>query len=253
VTRQAALRAAERLLSSDLTAGRDRGVDGKDGFRGVVNLDDAFLPLVANPDVLALMVALLGSNVHLLSSHLIALPSIPRGAPRSIRTHARHGWHRDMFGVADDLGPDRTPRLAIKCAYYLTAPSHEAGVTMFLPGSHLNTGEVTVPTGRIDPPGATTPTLRPCDAVLFENRTWHVGGLNTSGRTRIAVMIQYGFRWLAPVDDPAPALLARDDLTDVERQLLGARDRNADGSFAKGAGGQAVRDWWQHRIAGSPR
>ncbi|WP_244942868.1 hypothetical protein [Streptomyces inhibens] len=33
--------AALRLVATDRTAGRDRSVDGKDGFRGVVALDDA--------------------------------------------------------------------------------------------------------------------------------------------------------------------------------------------------------------------
>jgi hypothetical protein len=66
--------------------------------------------------------------------------------------------------------------------------------------------------------------LNGTDVVLFENRTWHAGGCNTSGRPRIALMIQYGYRWLAPVDDPAPDLLERSDLTDVQRQLLGAAD-----------------------------
>ncbi|GAA2969399.1 hypothetical protein GCM10010519_00660 [Streptomyces lactacystinicus] len=41
--------------------------------------------------------------------------------------------------------------------------------------------------------------------VLFENRTWHAGGLNRSGHTRLAVMMQCGYRCLNAVDDPAPA------------------------------------------------
>jgi hypothetical protein len=72
--------------------------------------------------------------------------------------------------------------------------------------------------------------------VLFENRTYHAGGLNTSGRRRLALMIQYGYRWLAPVDDPAPELLDRPGITEIQCQLLGAPDRNQDGSLAKGAG-----------------
>ena len=245
--RRDALRAAQHLLASNLTSGRDRGADGKDGFRGVVALDDAFLRLIANPAVLEPVTALLGTNLHLLSSHLIALPAIPPGAARSIRTAQRPGWHRDMYGVAADLGPSNVPRLAIKAAFYLTDPGPQAGITMFLPGSHQRLDSVTVPAGSIDPPGAVAPDLGPQDAVLFENRTWHAGGLNTGKGPRIALMLQYGYRWLAPVDDPAPALLARDDLSAIERQLLGARDRHQDGSLAKGAGGKALLQWHQDR------
>ncbi|MFV2180074.1 phytanoyl-CoA dioxygenase, partial [Actinomadura sp. LOL_011] len=94
---------------------------------------------------------------------------------------------------------------------------------------------------------AITPDLGPCDALLFENRTWHAGGLNTSGRPRLAVMMQYGYRWLAPIDDPAPHLLERPDLTDIQRQLLGRPDRNPDGSIAhESAGAEPLRSWWQH-------
>ena len=184
--RTLAHQAAERLLTSTTTAGRDRGADGKDGFRGVLNLDDTLLPLVANPPVLAAVTALLSTNIHLLSSHLIALPSLPPGTRRSIRTSERPGWHRDMYGVTDDLGPAHTPRLAIKAAYYLTDVGPETGTTMFLPGSHTDTGPITLPPGAIDPPGAVTPAIGPYDVLLFENRTWHAGGPTNPRRRRSA-------------------------------------------------------------------
>lgn len=107
---------AQRLLDSTITRGRDRGTDGKDGFRGCVGLDpDTFLPLISKPTVLRAVIDALGANVHVLSTHLIALPLIPEGATRSIRTPERAGWHRDMYGVTTDLGQHNTPRLAVKC------------------------------------------------------------------------------------------------------------------------------------------
>jgi hypothetical protein len=112
---------------------------------------------------------------------------------------------------------------------------------MFLPGSHLLTEPPHIASGAFDPLGAFTPDLGPRDAVLFENRTWHAGGINTSGHPRLALMMQYGYRWLAPVDDPATDLLQRSDLSSIERQLLGAADRAPDGSLAKGAGGAPLR------------
>lgn len=43
-------RAADELLGSNITLGRDRGADGKDGFRGCLALNPtAFLPLVDIP------------------------------------------------------------------------------------------------------------------------------------------------------------------------------------------------------------
>lgn len=245
--RERAATAAMRLLATDRTAGRDRSADGKDGFRGVVAMDEVLLPLVTNPKVLPTIVALLSENLHLMSSNLIYLPSIPPGGPRTIRIPSRHGWHRDMASAVADLGRETIPRLSIKAACYLSDITPDAGVTMFVPGSHLDTGSVTVPADAINPPGAITPDIGPLDVVLFENRTWHAGGLNTSGRPRLAVMMQYGYRWLGAIDDPAPELLERPGLDDVQRQLLGAMDRNPDGSVAhEGAGAKPLREWWQH-------
>ncbi|MGW8762450.1 phytanoyl-CoA dioxygenase family protein [Streptomyces sp. NPDC055815] len=244
--RDRAAEAAVRLLATDRTVGRDRSVDGKDGFRGVVALDDAFLPLVANPAVLPTLVGLLSPNIHLMSSNLIAMPSLP-DEQRTIRVPSRHGWHRDMSSTVADLGVEHTPRLAIKVAYFLTDPGPDAGFTMFVPSSHTRTGPVAVPQGDIDPPGAITPDIGPYDVVLFENRTWHAGGLNRSGHDRLAVMMQYGYRWLNAVDDPVPGFLDRPDLDAVERQLLGARDRNPDSSVAReGSGAHPLADWRQH-------
>lgn len=229
--------AAEELLRSDVRVGRDQGADGKDGFRGAIELDRRFSRVATLTELLEVMVELLSPNIHLLSSHLVALPSPPPGQ-RSIRVPERPGWHRDMYGVSADLGYDSTPRMAIKCAFYLTDPSPETGQTMVLPGSHLLQEPPPIPTGGIDPEGAITPDCGRCDALLFENRTWHAGGLNTSGAPRLALILQYGYRWLAPVDDP---IVIPADASPIERQLLGGRDRAADGSLAKGSGAEPLR------------
>ncbi|GAB2734905.1 phytanoyl-CoA dioxygenase family protein [Kitasatospora kifunensis] len=150
-------KASERLLASDRTAGRDRSTDGKDGFRGVVAMDDTFLPLVASPAVLPTIVGLLSPNLHLMSSNLIHMPSIPPDGTHTIRVAERHGWHRDMAAATRDLGREKTPRLSIKAAYYLSDITSDAGITMVLPGSGNDASPVTVSGGAIDPPGAITP------------------------------------------------------------------------------------------------
>lgn len=152
-----------------------------------------------------------------------------------------------MYGVTADLGFAHTPRMAIKVAHFLTPITNDCGLTMFLPGSHLLTQEPAIPDGAIDPTGAITPDLAEGDAVLFENRTWHAGGISLSGRPRIALMLQYGYRWLHPVDDPATDLMTDPTLSLIEQQLLGMPDRNEDGSLAKGAGAAPLRNWWLSR------
>lgn len=239
-----ALAAADALLASASTIGRDSGSDDMDGFRGVINHDPKFWPLLARPDVLAVVAATLGANIRLLSSHLIALPSVVGRRVRTIRVPSNPGWHRDMFGVTRDLGWAETPRLAIKCAFYLSQLEPGCGVTSLLPGSHRLTHAPEILSGDVDPAGAVVPDLQPGDVLLFENRTFHAGGINTAGHPRVAVMMQYGYRWLAPVDDPLPAddaeIFSREPLA---RQLVGGTDRAADGSMSFGAGSAAVSDW----------
>ncbi|MFE2940120.1 hypothetical protein ACFXKG_13830 [Streptomyces sp. NPDC059255] len=123
---------------------------------------------------------------------------------------------------------------------------------MFLPGSHTLTHEPAIPAGTIDPPGALTPALTEGDAVLLENRTWHAGGVNLSGHLRIALMFQYGYRWLHPVDDPATDLMTDPTTNPIVRQLLGMPDHNEDGSLAKGAGAAPLKNWRSSRLHTPP-
>lgn len=149
-----------------------------------------------------------------------------------------------MGAATRDLGVGEVPRLAIKVAYFLTPPGPDTGTTMVLPGSHRYRGHVEVPHDRIDPPGAISPDLGPRDVLLLENRIWHAGGLNISGQPRLALMMRFGYRWLAPLDTP-PVNLDRQKLSPLEQQLLcGHRDRNDDVSIASEASGAHALELW---------
>lgn len=94
-----------------LDHGRDRSVDGKDGFHGAVVLYDAFLPLVANPAVLPTLVAacchLAGAYasfsgpdaamIHPAASHT-ADETHHRDAPEAARTRVDRGGSRQPPG-----------------------------------------------------------------------------------------------------------------------------------------------------------
>jgi ectoine hydroxylase-related dioxygenase (phytanoyl-CoA dioxygenase family) len=207
-------------------------------YRGLFNLDDAFLELLAPPKVFPPMVALLSPNIHVMSSQLLyAHPNQPP------RPH-HGGWHRDVIGSSEDLGYDRTPRLAIRVGYYLSDVGDEAsGVTLFVPGSHRLKRPIPLPRGDRDPERYVRLDIRPGDAVVWENRTFHAPETNTSPNARKAVMVQYGYRWLRPVDylDHSPELLARCD--PVAHQLLSSHDLNDDGSMTRMKGSRALDEW----------
>lgn len=244
--------AGDRLCATDRTENRYRTADGQyDGFRNCIAMDDAFLPLLTNPKTVPLLVQLLGPNIHLITSHLIHKQPQPLDTPREKRNP---GWHRDVAGTVEDLGHANIPRLEIKCAYYLSdLRERNSGVTLFSPGSHLLKDRMTIPEGQPDPDNVLEPSLEPGDAVFFENRTWHAGALNLSGRVTRAVMFGYGHLWLKPFDYAVQAPSLVEKVTDdIGRQLLGAL-QDPDGRFIPGGINKPLREWCrQHGVAYRP-
>jgi ectoine hydroxylase-related dioxygenase (phytanoyl-CoA dioxygenase family) len=167
-------------------------------------------------------------------------------------THRDPGWHRDIAGVPNDLGHARIPRMEIKVAYYLTDLSEpNSGVTLMAPGSNNLKERLAIPAGQADPDNVMEAQLQPGDAVLFENRTWHAGGLNLSGRTRKAVMFGYGYRWLALQDGSSYPEDLIGKVDDIGKQLLdGLKD--AQGRFIPGGINKPLMDWAkQHQALGA--
>lgn len=249
------IEAGDCLMSSDCQWNRETMEDGWDSFRNVIATDHIFFHLLTHPKTFPLIVQILGPNIHLLSSQLIYLEAWTPGKERQIRTPDRPGWHRDIYGVPADLGHAHIPRLAIKCAFYLTDVSSEkSGMTLFSPGSHRLKSNLTISSGAIDPENVTLLTLQPGDAVFFENRTFHSGGINKSDFTRKCIMFQYGFRWLKPVDYSQQPQSLIEKCNDIQKQLLGAKpDRNHKGQIVMGLGAQPLRQWCtKHNIIYEP-
>lgn len=232
--------AAERVMSSGSPLGREDFPDeGLRTYREAILLDDGFLELLAPAKVFPLVVAILGANIQLLGSHLIYLDSAPTS--EGFVT----AWHRDRMVVRGDLGDVALPRLALKVGYYLTdARQPTAGTTLLIRGSHRFTVPIEEAIDDLDRKLAVRPALAPGDAVIFENRTWHAQGCNTSGHVRKAIMMEYGFRWLRRRMReqlyPERLLDGRDP---VVRQILGDLGPNADFTHIRGSGSPAVRDW----------
>jgi Phytanoyl-CoA dioxygenase (PhyH) len=234
--------AADRIVDEGAPPGRWYGkpetVPRRVEYRGLFQLDDAFMELLAPPTVFPLAVRILGPNIHMMSSQLVYQhPGQPPQADNG-------GWHRDLIGSSEDLGYDATPRMALRVGYYLTDVSAlGSGVTLFVPGSHELREMLPLKPGSRDPETFTRPRIRPGDAVIWENRTFHAPERNISPNVRKAVMVQYGYRWVRPVDyrTHPSELLNRCD--PVARQLLESTDFNDDGSMTRMKGSQALIDW----------
>lgn len=241
------LKISRRLVDSPLRRGRETQADGWDGFRAAAYLDHHFAELALEPRILTFVTQVLGPNLHLMSSQLVRLR--PEKGARTTRIPEKPGWHRDIHGMARDLGSD-VPRCAIKGLIWLTdthLPKH--GGTMFAPGSHRLLESLAIPPGKADPIGAASPLTRAGDVVFFENRTWHAGGRNTSAIDRWCLILQYGYRWLARVDPLRPSRPLLKKLGPIARQLMAARDTTTDGRYVAGSGSQPLGAWVkEHRI-----
>ncbi len=233
--------AGDQLIASDRLANRQRSNGGLyDGFRNVLSLHAAFLPLLTHPATFSLATQLLGPHLSLLTSHLIYRHPDPPGA---LATSRLPGWHRDHYVSMRDLGHAQIPRHSLKIAYYLTdlsAPN--SGATMMAAGSNHLKERIEIPAGQVDPATAVEPLLQPGDCVFFENRTWHAGAANMTQRIRKAVMFGYCYNWIRPTDyrQQPPALVEK--LNPMQRALVGepVDDRQ---EFQFDGGANPIADW----------
>jgi ectoine hydroxylase-related dioxygenase (phytanoyl-CoA dioxygenase family) len=191
--------------------------------RGVVNranilaLDPAFLELVDLEPVLSAVQLLLGSNIYVNHTHLNFNPTESGSS-----SAAAYGWHRDGGAINDDLGPNG-PMLSIKVAFYLTdLIAQGSGETIVIPGSHRT--DAPLPHGAHLPEDARRLLVPSGTAVLYDRRLVHsLRSANVAGPARLAVFVQYAFRWLATVDEMDRPVNA-DRLNATRRQLLGMTD-----------------------------
>ena len=234
------LEASDRLIASDIQPSRQSNPTGLyDGFRNSIALDDAYIPLMTHPKILPLVIHLLGSNLQLMTSHLIYKYPNPPGTPEH---HRAPGWHRDYLQAMMALGHYSIPRIELKCAYYFTDLSQpKSGNTMVVPGSNQATAPLAVPEDG-DPDGAIEPLLNPGDCLLFENRTWHAGAVNLSDHIRKGIMVGFGYRWVMPMDfrrqDPAFV----EKLSPLERFLVGEQYDDVV-NFQPDGGANPLADW----------
>jgi len=183
---------------------------------------------------------LLGSDLHLVTSHLIYKGADPEETPDTLR---EPGWHRDYFQAMNDMGHRRIQRFLVKCAYYLTdlsAPN--SGVTMVVPGSHRLTREIEIPAGQTDPDDALEPSLQPGDCLIFENRTYHAGAANLISRTRKALMMGYGYRWIKPMDYRVQTADVLAQMSPLQQFLCGEPFVKRD-TFDFRGGDNPIDDW----------
>lgn len=223
-----------------LNAAVDRiAADGPKSGQITVNIadilgrDDAFLDLVDCPRVFPKIWGILGWNIWVQHSHLVVTPPLrdPAGA-------FNYGWHRDGGAINRDLAAGaHTAPLLVKVGFYLTDVTADGGPTLMLDTADP---DARIPAATERPAAASALVVRAGTAVVFSNRSIHsLKSPNTSPHTRRAVFIQYGYRWIQPLDRSSHAHLG-DVVDDVRRQLLGLTTTFTTATY-KGSEGRSGR------------
>jgi ectoine hydroxylase-related dioxygenase (phytanoyl-CoA dioxygenase family) len=212
---------AERLDAADAAVGTDYTHDGAFA-RHVANLparDGAFLALVDHAAVLALVEAVLGTDLVLGSMNArIVRPGDPE-----------QGFHADVPTVHRRLVG---PPIMCQAVWMLDAFTPDNGATRLVPGSHR--AATSTPPPGMAVPHEVAPTGPAGSVLVFDGQVWHGGGANRSDAIRRAVFAHYRVgAWMRFQTDPTLDFPAErwDTMTTRQRELLrmvhGVGQRNA--------------------------
>jgi len=210
-----------------------------------VERDPSILELMEHPQLLPLMVNLLGYNIQLHISHL----TVRKPNPEAIQTATNSfiDWHQDGPHPHFPQIGGLTSTYYIKICYILSDMSESnRGNTKVIPGSHRK------PHFRPQQTDVNQPLEdeiaicgKPGDAFIFAQNLWHAGSPNrTTGFERRQLFMGYSPIWLRPIDyhQASPELLA--DASPIRRQLLGDISSNFFNYYVPGEDQVPLKAFW---------
>lgn len=204
--------------------------DGFKSWRGLTHNNIELSKFACDPRFILPAIQILGKNIRLIGSQYI----IREYTKNRIfnRTAENPGWHRDIFHMSSDL-KWQDPRCALKFMVCLSdAPNEVHGPTRFLKGSHLFNNPPAISNDEIDPKGWIDYRAEIGDIIIFENRTFHAGGICQSDTPFRIILLQYGYRWLAGLPAIKHSTEVLNNFNDFQRQILEPIDYDAHGNYA---------------------
>ncbi|WP_409344971.1 phytanoyl-CoA dioxygenase family protein [Paenibacillus sp. MBLB4367] len=211
-----------------------------------VERDPSILSLIDHPQLLPLMVNLMGYNIQLHISHL----TVRKPNPDDVKTATSSfiNWHQDgphpQFPKIGGL----TATYYIKICFILSDMSEpNRGNTKIIPGSHRWPDFHPVQTDvNVPLEGEMQVCGKPGDVFIFAQNLWHAGSPNRSADfERRQLFIGYSPIWIRPIDyhRASPALLEGAD--PIRRQLLGDISANCFKYYVPEAEMVPLKQYWQ--------
>lgn len=170
----------------------------------LINKGPVFAELATNPATLAVVDHIIGGDflLSVLEAHVV------RAGGKPMSLHCDQWWlpfpakpSADYARVgtitrgtvptapSDPSGSFIWPPTVVNCMFMLTDYTERNGATRIVPGSHLSGAQ---PSAAIPHPVETVAAEGPAGtAVVFEGRTWHAAGLNSTNQARLGVTATY--------------------------------------------------------------
>ena len=209
-----------------------------------VGRDEIFIELLDWHTTFPKVWGILGWNIKLYHSHMIALPPL---SPEEHDKRRRLGWHQDSGRLNIELEGNPRPRVSLKVAYFLTDTSIPGRGNFSVLPSSQKFNKVEMPDDdKANPENAKPVFVKPGTAVFFDRRLWHAVGRNTSDIIRKVIFYGYSYRWLQPRDDMTVEHYM--DKSDPIRQQILGKSTGGMGYTSPGDKDVPLRAWIQENI-----
>jgi ectoine hydroxylase-related dioxygenase (phytanoyl-CoA dioxygenase family) len=205
---------------------KERNLGPHDAFqiRNVVAMHPRFRALIDHPQMLPLVVDVIGYNIQIRTSHMDVRPPM-RTEDAQKDLGARDSffpWHSDAPNFGWPTVDGVIPYMEMKVGYYLTdLTEHNSGAICVVRGSHRRAQKDAQGNYIIDPADVVEVNVQPGTAMFWRTALLHCVTPNLSDHARKVLYYGYSYRWIRPsdYDHQEPAVLA--GCTPVQLQLLG--------------------------------
>ena len=182
----------------------------------ILDCADAFVDVIDLPELVPVLVNLVGPDVQLNHTHARLYP------PGKTYTAP---WHSDLATV-QGINLAHCPNFFMKIHYFFEDLRHDQGCLAFIPGSHRFPAGF--PRPRIPNPEKSPLVVKVVpqagDIVLFNTHVMHMALDNDSPNVRKSLIYAYSHFWVKHYANAVPANLEKYATTRLRRQLFGIEE-----------------------------